>query len=724
MFLSIIIPAHNAERTLVRAVRSVLNQSLCKNYEIIIINDVSTDNTYSLAREVAETHENIKVVQNPWSMGRGASLNRGLDLSCGRYVTFLDADDWLRSDAFERFLLATKDSPEIVFCDVNAITDYGFPAISGSIMYRHDVKNIQKEVFRAALTFLAFGAIFQKHFLDVNKIRFTPCHFYADIEFVVNGVISAQTVIILNQTLYYRAARHSPSPATSAQEIDDAVEAWEKVYRQLGTKKKFRRYFTEWRDGVSNFIALITDKILRYSPGNIDLLRKKIENSTVFKKENITGDLLSRLLERPSDIGPPRMGMENFHTLAEAADGAVVFIANIDYHLRHLVPIARQLVQTGIKCVVFDISSSSIFPPNRHLKATEAANWNDIPLFSFDLSEIYPFFLRAKAYIFTSDWGELRPLLFHLKQCGVPTINFYEGIHDDFLMEAPAPPTVKELPYRHADWLLLPGLYYESIYSNYKTVVVGLPSIHSKLTESPSFPTIPSALINVNFSYEVLEDKRRIFLNTAVKACEELGVNLIISQHPVDRARLSNIKVSNLDIYEEIRRNSFVISRFSTCILEALAMGKPVIYHNPHKEKFPKFQENPMGAFQVSDSVESLKAAIQNVLLDIEAKTDFRRRASSFLHSHANIFADSPPEIYAAQAITQIIETDAKNYTPRAARYIPPAGCGPASEADLYSRLGNAYLKAPKWKRALMMFLADRRWFQESLIDALKKISS
>lgn len=92
--VSVIIPAYNAARTLEMTVQSVYGQSL-QDFEIIIVDDGSKDNTLEVAQRIAASDSRIKVIAQPNS-GAAAARNAGIKAAAGEYVAFLDADDlWL-----------------------------------------------------------------------------------------------------------------------------------------------------------------------------------------------------------------------------------------------------------------------------------------------------------------------------------------------------------------------------------------------------------------------------------------------------------------------------------------------------------------------------------------------------------------------------------------------------------------------------------------------------
>jgi glycosyltransferase involved in cell wall biosynthesis len=117
-------------------------------------------------------------------------------------------------------------------------------------------------------------------------------------------------------------------------------------------------------------------------------------------------------------------------------------------------------------------------------------------------------------------------------------------------------------------------------------------------------------------------------------------------------------------MYDAIRQGTLLISRFSSAILESLALGKPVIYHNPHREKAEKFQDS-MGAYPVTASTAQLADAIRATLADVESGMDVRSRAREYLHEHTNMFAEPGPAAQSAEVIVDLLRGNASGEGPR-----------------------------------------------------------
>ena len=97
MKLSIIIPIYNEERFVDQCLKSILHQNLdCNDYEVIVINDGSTDGSASILRDFENTHSNFHVYEQKNS-GVGSARNKGLEFAKGDYIYFIDPDDYLAS---------------------------------------------------------------------------------------------------------------------------------------------------------------------------------------------------------------------------------------------------------------------------------------------------------------------------------------------------------------------------------------------------------------------------------------------------------------------------------------------------------------------------------------------------------------------------------------------------------------------------------------------------
>ena len=97
IMISFIVPVYNAEKTISRCLDSILNQ-IIKNFEIIIVNDGSTDNVQSIIDEYAINYPAIIKSYEKSNAGPGNTRNYGIEKSSGKYIAFVDSDDSIESN--------------------------------------------------------------------------------------------------------------------------------------------------------------------------------------------------------------------------------------------------------------------------------------------------------------------------------------------------------------------------------------------------------------------------------------------------------------------------------------------------------------------------------------------------------------------------------------------------------------------------------------------------
>ena len=120
--ISIIVPVYNVEKYLKKCLDSIINQTLA-DIEIIIVNDESPDNSYKIINLYESMDKRIKVV-NRKNGGLSMARNSGLSVATGEYIGFVDSDDWIELEMFEKMYdPASKYSADIVICDYNMVFD-------------------------------------------------------------------------------------------------------------------------------------------------------------------------------------------------------------------------------------------------------------------------------------------------------------------------------------------------------------------------------------------------------------------------------------------------------------------------------------------------------------------------------------------------------------------------------------------------------------------------
>lgn len=120
--ISVIIPVYNTEEYLAECVDSVLNQSF-QSFEIILVDDGSTDSSGIICDKYAEKNQRIKVIHKK-NGGQSAARNAAMDIATGKYVYFLDSDDYIGNQLLEKlYAIAEKQNADFVFFEAQSFLD-------------------------------------------------------------------------------------------------------------------------------------------------------------------------------------------------------------------------------------------------------------------------------------------------------------------------------------------------------------------------------------------------------------------------------------------------------------------------------------------------------------------------------------------------------------------------------------------------------------------------
>ena len=145
MKISVIIPIYNAGKFIRKCLESVVNQ-MFTDFEVICIDDGSTDESSAIPSEYASRYKNITVVQQK-NMGQGPTRNRGVSLAVGKYIKFVDADDYLHLDALQiLYETAERTKADIIVSKAFCVNETG-DNISPLKMWNSLIGNYSRQEF-------------------------------------------------------------------------------------------------------------------------------------------------------------------------------------------------------------------------------------------------------------------------------------------------------------------------------------------------------------------------------------------------------------------------------------------------------------------------------------------------------------------------------------------------------------------------------------------------
>lgn len=201
--LSIIVPVYNVEIFLKQCIDSILSQTFY-NFELILVDDGSPDNSGIICDEYSKLDNRIKVVHQE-NGGLSAARNVGIDIAEGEYIGFVDSDDWIDSEMYEKlYKRAVDEKSDIVACNYYCMDKYGGikPRVLNAIDLEYDKESAMKEIFtNNILAFSAFNKIYKRDLFD--NLRYKEGIIVEDMDIAYKLVFRSKKISFLKDCLYY-----------------------------------------------------------------------------------------------------------------------------------------------------------------------------------------------------------------------------------------------------------------------------------------------------------------------------------------------------------------------------------------------------------------------------------------------------------------------------------------------------------------------------------------
>ncbi|MFV0145122.1 glycosyltransferase family 2 protein [Empedobacter falsenii] len=210
MKISIIIPVYNAEKVIIKCISSILNQSY-QNFELILIDDGSKDNSLKVCEEFCKNDERI-ILKAQKNSGPSKARNFGIDLANGDFICFIDADDWIEEDYLKTFVDNYVNTKTLLIQDickdrVNLTGDILDSKINcgykQKIINRKDLEVllIDYKLFRYGYP---FGKFYNLSIIKTNNIRFDDkIHFSEDLLFFLEYLLYQDSIYFLKDAKYH-----------------------------------------------------------------------------------------------------------------------------------------------------------------------------------------------------------------------------------------------------------------------------------------------------------------------------------------------------------------------------------------------------------------------------------------------------------------------------------------------------------------------------------------
>lgn len=232
MKISVIIPVYNVEKYLKQCLDSVINQTY-KDLEIICVNDASTDNSPAILQEYAQKDNRIIIINNEKNSKLGPTRNHGMQYATGEYIHFLDSDDWIEPDTYEKLVKHLNNAGEV---DVLQFLWRNVCMITGNIEpYKYNIDDITEKVININNTpdlainwrRAAWCKLHRRKFLLDNNIEYNDYPCLEDIEQSIHVLAKAKSVYLVSDILLnYRTNNSQSLMGKYHKFIDYAVKSY------------------------------------------------------------------------------------------------------------------------------------------------------------------------------------------------------------------------------------------------------------------------------------------------------------------------------------------------------------------------------------------------------------------------------------------------------------------------------------------------------------------
>lgn len=202
MKLSIIIPTYNSEKFIEKCLYSCLNQDIShEDYEVIVVDDGSTDNTKNLVLSIKEKYNNIVYIYQE-NAAQGAARNNGLSKAKGKYIWFIDSDDWIAENCLFN-IIQNLESKQLTAVLVGHATQHPYYLDKWEKLEENRIISGKEILSSYKLYISPTYAIWKKQYLTDFNLTFKEKLFHEDTEFYPRLFYNAPKIGAISQIYYF-----------------------------------------------------------------------------------------------------------------------------------------------------------------------------------------------------------------------------------------------------------------------------------------------------------------------------------------------------------------------------------------------------------------------------------------------------------------------------------------------------------------------------------------
>jgi len=279
--VSVIVPVYNASKFLNKGIDSLINQTY-KNIEIILLNDGSKDNSLDIMKDWGKKIPNKIKIYSHENMGVGKTRNRGIEVSTGEYITFMDADDYFEPNFIKELMSKIGDNDIIV-------SGYKKVDESGKDLFVQSLKEHGNWAKFKQVT--VWAKIYKKSFILENQLQYSTLKIAEDILFSMTAYSKTSKIVSTSYVGYVNVENFASATHNDSLRIDnDMLVVLNLIDSEISKNKNFvlinQKELKYFYLKIFSFFLIDKSKIMSYS--NLDIYYKKCMQwiEETFEKHN------------------------------------------------------------------------------------------------------------------------------------------------------------------------------------------------------------------------------------------------------------------------------------------------------------------------------------------------------------------------------------------------------------------------------------------------------
>ena len=287
--VSIVVPVYNVELYLDKCIDSIVNQTY-KNIEIILVDDGSNDSSGIKCDDWAKEDNRIKVIHKV-NGGLSDARNVGIEYAKGKYITFIDSDDFIAKEYIEILLKhIVETNSDISICNPLYYYEEKNKKIVGKYKIKNDfiigngVEMTTKLMYQKYFDTSAWGKLYKTNLFTKNKIYYPKGKLYEDLATTYKVFLKANNIVFINKNLYYYRQRKSSimgskfnikemdyitnaetiitdlkkiNPKLEKAAISRFISANFAIYRKIPNDKKFQKEVEQIKENIIKYRKIV-----------------------------------------------------------------------------------------------------------------------------------------------------------------------------------------------------------------------------------------------------------------------------------------------------------------------------------------------------------------------------------------------------------------------------------------------------------------------------------